>query len=320
MNDTTDPRPARPSDAAALRRLQSVLSEPSPQLLSAAIAERSTERIDTTEPTLSAVQTSTLLVSPDSDDRPVGYLLAVGSDSPHIAELVVDPDHRREHRATALLAAVCGSVTKPVTVHVAATNESARSLYREVGFVETNRSSERFETDEALTLRYDPKKKRQTSSNTACVDSGFDIELRRTELFGRQHACPDWLFDELAGRPSNDVVETALGGNIQLLLCEFAIEDECERCLAGFEGHSEFIGLDFGQQIERLREEPGGSRSLVDYRTNMASKRGRCLVGRGLLLRLSGGLDIRVRTVIGLLGIDSLRLDRTGRDHLDLSC
>ncbi|MEA1930306.1 MAG: N-acetyltransferase [Euryarchaeota archaeon] len=138
-------RPARENDSAALRRLQSHLSEPSPTLLSTAIAELSDSI---------PIRTSRLLVSPDSDDRPVGYLLAVGEGPIHIAELAVDPDHRRERRATALLNKICDNTTHAVTVHVAAENEPARSLYRRVGFVEAERSPELFEDSEGITLRY----------------------------------------------------------------------------------------------------------------------------------------------------------------------
>jgi len=142
-------RPARANDAAALRRLQSYLSEPSPTLLSTTITELS-EAIP--------IRTSRLVVSPDSDDRPVGYLLAVGDGPTHIAELAVDPDHRRERRATALLTNICDHATQPVTVHVASTNDPARSLYRHVGFVEAERSPELFEDSEGITLRYTPFK------------------------------------------------------------------------------------------------------------------------------------------------------------------
>jgi len=142
-------RLARENDAAALRRLQPHLSEPSPTLLSTAIAELSDSV---------PIQTSRLLVTPDSDDRPVGYLLAVGDGPIHIAELAVAPDHRREGRATALLTGVCDGSTDPVTVHVASTNDPARSLYRRVGFVEAERSPELFEDSEGITLRYTPFK------------------------------------------------------------------------------------------------------------------------------------------------------------------
>mgnify|MGYP006280674283 CR=1 FL=1 len=140
-------RPARETDSAAIRRLQSLLAEPSPTLLSTAINELSSAV---------PIRTSTLLISPDSDDRPVGYLLAVGDGPTHIVELAVDPDHRRERRATALLKELCDGTSHSVTVHVASTNDPARSLYRRVGFVETGRSAELFEDSECITLRYTP--------------------------------------------------------------------------------------------------------------------------------------------------------------------
>lgn len=147
MSPDTPVRPARKADAAAIRQFQSLLSEPSPTLLSTAITELSSAV---------PIRTSTLVVSPDSDDRPVGYLLAVGDGPIHIAELAVDPGHRRAGRATALLKDVCHSTSHSVTVHVASTNDPARSLYRRVGFVESGRSSELFESREAITLRYTP--------------------------------------------------------------------------------------------------------------------------------------------------------------------
>jgi ribosomal protein S18 acetylase RimI-like enzyme len=146
-------RPAGSSDERTLKRLQSHLSEPSPELLAAALAERSTSAVGSS----GALQTSTLLISPDETDRPVGYLLAVDGASTHIAELAVDPDHRRENRATALLNEVCTNGTEPVTVHVAADNRPALSLYRRVGFVESTRSAEQFEGSDGLTLVYDPE-------------------------------------------------------------------------------------------------------------------------------------------------------------------
>jgi ribosomal-protein-alanine N-acetyltransferase len=146
-------RPAGSSDERILKRLQSHLSEPSPELLAAALAERST---DVGIP-VGSLQTSTLLITPDSTDQPVGYLLAVEGASTHIAELAVDPDYRRENRATALLNEVCTNATEPVTVHVAADNRPALSLYRRVGFVESARSAEQFEGSDGLTLVYDPE-------------------------------------------------------------------------------------------------------------------------------------------------------------------
>lgn len=148
-------RPARPEDSEPISRLQSLLAEPSPELLSATLAELPTDSCGA-ESRPAVTHTWTLLVSVDSADRPVGYLLAIGGEERHIAELAVDPDYRREGRAKALLRTVCTDASQPVTVHVAATNEAARSLYERVGFVEASRSSELFAEHDGLTLRYEP--------------------------------------------------------------------------------------------------------------------------------------------------------------------
>ena len=146
-------RSARQVDGADLRGLQSLLSEPSPQLLSAALTELSAD----SAAGAAGLESWILLVTPDSNDQPVGYLLALPGAATHIAELVVDPDHRREGRATALLTEICEPAGQPVTVHVAADNGPARSLYRRLGFVETGRSADQFESSEGLTLRYEPE-------------------------------------------------------------------------------------------------------------------------------------------------------------------
>jgi len=101
-------------------------------------------------------ETWRLLVSPDSADEPVGYLLAIEGAATHIAELVVAPAHRRENRATALLESVCKPTHQPVTVCVAADNEPARLLYKQSGFTEVASHTEQFDSGDGLTLRYDP--------------------------------------------------------------------------------------------------------------------------------------------------------------------
>ena len=150
-------RPARPSDDARIRHLQQHLPEPSPALLDAALDAQAT---DTTSLALSVDKTWQLLVSPDGADKPVGYLLAVDGTATHIAELVVDPAYRRQHRAMALLESVCESTRHPVTVCVAANNEAAWSLYERCGFVEADRTTEQFASGDGLTLRYDPESAR----------------------------------------------------------------------------------------------------------------------------------------------------------------
>ncbi len=147
-------RPARPGDEVRIRTLQQYLSEPAPALLEAALDDRST---DTPSLAISVDRTWRLLVTPDETDEPVGYLLAFDGPSIHIAELVVAPAYRREGRATALLATVCGS-GHPVTVCVAAANEAARVVYNQWGFTEVARHTEQFDSGDGLTLRYDPRK------------------------------------------------------------------------------------------------------------------------------------------------------------------
>ena len=148
-------RPARPADAIRLRRLQQLLTEPSPALLTAALDSQSTE---SSSPAASAVSDDAwhLLVSPDANDQAVGYLLALSASEIHLAELVVAPAYRRQKRATALLAVVCESAARPVTVCVAAENHDARSLYDGFGFSVCSRSDDQFDSDAGLTLRYEP--------------------------------------------------------------------------------------------------------------------------------------------------------------------
>lgn len=122
-----------------LRALQTELDDPSPDLLEAG---------------LSGV--GTLLVTPESErvDRPVGYLLAVPSETgTHVAEVVVAPPFRREGRASTLLEAVCDrAANRAVTLAVAPENEAARACYEEVGFRVRERVPEYFDGDPALVM------------------------------------------------------------------------------------------------------------------------------------------------------------------------
>jgi len=134
-------RPAKATEEPALVRLQSHLPEPSPALLASALGDGRTTP-------------ATALVS-TADGAPVGYLLAVpGDDTTYVAELVVAPDHRREGRARALLAA-CWAETASLTVTVAPDNEAAQSLYRDCGFERVERMPEFFEEGAAVLYRRD---------------------------------------------------------------------------------------------------------------------------------------------------------------------
>jgi len=138
-------RDATPADRPALARLQSVLSEPSPELLDSAL--------DGT-----ALTPATALVSTTDENEadPVGYLLAVpGDGTTYVGELVVAPARRREGRARALLAACAERTDDALTVTVAPDNEAARSLYRECGFEKRERLPDFFDGGAAIRYRRD---------------------------------------------------------------------------------------------------------------------------------------------------------------------
>ena len=130
-------RDARPADADRIRELQSFLRRPNPDLLEYGLA------------------VGAALVSA-ADGRAVGYLLPV--DAPnrpgvHLAELVVDPDHRREGRARGLLAAVIADATGPVTLQAHPDNDGALALYDELGFAVVDRRADAYPDGDALVLR-----------------------------------------------------------------------------------------------------------------------------------------------------------------------
>jgi ribosomal protein S18 acetylase RimI-like enzyme len=130
---TARTRRARPTDGTTLGRLQSLLPRQSPDLLDYGIA-------------VGDVVVST------AEGNVVGYVLPVYGDGVHVAELVVDPSHRREGRATELLDAVGAPLDdgEDVTLAVAPDNEGARSFYRAYGFDEVERREEYFDDDPAL--------------------------------------------------------------------------------------------------------------------------------------------------------------------------
>ncbi|GAB7008875.1 GNAT family N-acetyltransferase [Halorubrum trueperi] len=137
--DAPDPRvrDARPPDAARIGELQSCLRQPNPELLEYGLAVGSA------------------LVSV-ADGRVVGYLLPV--DAPnrsgvHLAELVVDPAHRREGRASGLLSAVVADAAGPVTLQAHPDNEGALALYDGLGFAVVDRREDAYPDGDALVLR-----------------------------------------------------------------------------------------------------------------------------------------------------------------------
>ncbi|WP_049969614.1 GNAT family N-acetyltransferase [Haladaptatus cibarius] len=113
-------REATSDDLPRLQQIRAWLPEPTPQLLETALSGIASVFVSTAE------------------GRPVGYVLQMASDDAYIAELVIEPSHRREGRATGLLETAievaknrgCGHVS--ITVHEE--NESAQTLYESVGF------------------------------------------------------------------------------------------------------------------------------------------------------------------------------------------
>ena len=150
-------RPARASDADRLQTMQSALVEPAPDLLSAALAATTeTPAEHASEPVVSIADSFVLLVSVADGGRVVGYVLAVTGAETHIAELVVEPTHRRQGRGRALVDAAIERGPSPVSVHVAVDNDAARNLYESAGFSAVANTDEQFDEREGLTLRYDP--------------------------------------------------------------------------------------------------------------------------------------------------------------------
>ncbi|WP_251328162.1 GNAT family N-acetyltransferase [Haloplanus pelagicus] len=148
-------RRARPGDRAALARLQSHLREPSPELLAAAVGGDGDDNgAGGEEDGEILTPAAALVATADGDaESPVGYLLAVhGDGTTYVAELVVDPEHRREGVATALLSA-CAAEADRLTVTVAPDNEPARSLYRRCGFEKTRRLPDFFADGAAIRYR-----------------------------------------------------------------------------------------------------------------------------------------------------------------------
>ena len=139
-DDRSRVRRGRPADLPALRRLQSALREPSPQLLGHALAP-------------GGGAGASVFVS-TAADRPVGYLLAVDGEDVHVAELVVAPDHRRQGRADELLGTLLAAVAdgRRITLLVAPDNAPALSLYRSRGFERAGRREAFYDGEPALLL------------------------------------------------------------------------------------------------------------------------------------------------------------------------
>lgn len=129
-------REARSADRPWLLALQAHLRRPNPDLLSAALSGVGTVLVSTVE------------------DRPVGYLLAVpGAEVVHVAEVVVDPDHRREGRASRLLARLAARrPTARLRLAVEPDDDPARRCYERAGFEAVELAPDYFDGDPALIM------------------------------------------------------------------------------------------------------------------------------------------------------------------------
>lgn len=144
-------REAVEADRPALLALQSLLPEPAPEALGAAIdgpgevLVATDGRVEASDPT-------------DVDrDRPIGYVFAMPSDDrAYVAELVVAPDRRREGIASRLFTELFDRLrdrgVELVTLAVSPDNDDAREFYEEWGFREVDRDPEYYDGDPALLL------------------------------------------------------------------------------------------------------------------------------------------------------------------------
>ncbi len=155
--DSREIRPAESGDRPALSALQATLPEPTPALLSAGLDGG-----------------GIVLVSADARDRPVGYLLAVpGRDAAHVAEVAVAPEHRREGRASALLAALFARLAgdvRTVRLAVAPDNDAANACYRGAGFRVVDRDPSYFDGGPALLMERPLEETGQDCSREAVPD------------------------------------------------------------------------------------------------------------------------------------------------------
>ncbi|WP_158055782.1 GNAT family N-acetyltransferase [Halorussus halophilus] len=136
-------RPARSSDRSELRDIQQSLREPNPPLLEYAI------------------EGPPLLLVSTADGEPVGYALVFYDDETgYVAELAVLPSHRREGRASRLLAAIFERLRdegcKRVSLSVHPDDEAAQQFYGSLGFETTGREPDYYEDgSEAVVMEHD---------------------------------------------------------------------------------------------------------------------------------------------------------------------
>jgi ribosomal-protein-alanine N-acetyltransferase len=160
-------RDAVPADRPALLALQSLLPEPAPEALAAAldgpgeVLVATGSAADTAPPSTEsdpgeAIEAATTRRAPDCE-RPVGYVFAMpGEDRAYIAELVVAPAHRRQGIASALFTVLFERLRERdvelVTLAVAPDNDASRTLYENWGFQEVDRDPDYYDGDPAVLL------------------------------------------------------------------------------------------------------------------------------------------------------------------------
>jgi ribosomal-protein-alanine N-acetyltransferase len=131
-------REGRPADLPRLRAIQTALAEPWPELL-----ETATEG----PPPLYVFE----------DGQPVGYALVVGEDGgvAYVPEFAVHPDQQGQGYGSQLMEWLCDHLTgeyDELRLTVEASDERARSFYRNHGFEKRERLEDNFESGDGLLL------------------------------------------------------------------------------------------------------------------------------------------------------------------------
>lgn len=134
-------RAARASDRPAIERLQRLLPEPAPELLDG--------------PTGGELLVSTTPIPNSGTDVPVGYLLWFPGQPVYAAEIAVARAHRREGRGRRLFRALFDRLPEgtAVELRVAAGNDAAQRLYRELGFERAERLPDSYESGDGYRMR-----------------------------------------------------------------------------------------------------------------------------------------------------------------------
>jgi ribosomal protein S18 acetylase RimI-like enzyme len=110
-----------------------------------------------------ALSSFDLFVAVDETRAVVGYLLAVRGDPTHVAEVVVDADHRRQGYGRALVDRLRGELAERhgdagdrsghrVTLAVSPDNDGARAFYQSLDFTVARREDDYFDGAPALLL------------------------------------------------------------------------------------------------------------------------------------------------------------------------